>query len=161
MIRRTAKEAISILNCPFDFKGGYMLKVLIVDDKEQNLFVLRNFFKLFFKTSKIDLLEAKNSVDAIRLIKEFKPDLVLLDVRLETEDAGLRVVRDIRNTPEVKDTTIWALTAQALKSSDSDIGDREKCIQAGCDDYFPKPFDQINLLKRISDVLGIKPDIKI
>ncbi|HOV14849.1 MAG TPA: response regulator [Spirochaetota bacterium] len=138
-----------------------MPKVLIVDDKEQNLFVLRNFFKLFFKNSIIELFEAKNSIDAIRMIKEHKPDLVLLDIRLETEDAGLKVAEEIRNTPEVKETVIWALTAQAIKSRDSDIGDREKCLQAGCNDYFPKPFDQIELVNKIGAQLGIKIDVKI
>ncbi|HQJ05682.1 MAG TPA: hypothetical protein PLI57_04830 [Spirochaetota bacterium] len=46
-----------------------MAKILIVDDKEQNLFVLRNFFRLFFKTANIEIIEAQDSASTIKLIK--------------------------------------------------------------------------------------------
>ncbi len=133
-----------------------MAKVLIVDDREQNLFVLRNFFRLFFKTVNIEIIEAKDSVTAIQLIKEQKPDMVLLDIRLETDDAGLRVAGEIKSDPEYNKTVIWAITAQAMNSSSSELSDREKCLQAGCDDYITKPFDQIELVNKIATQLKIE-----
>ncbi|HOF01758.1 MAG TPA: response regulator [Spirochaetota bacterium] len=133
-----------------------MAKILIVDDKEQNLFVLRNFFRLFFKTANIEIIEAQDSVSTIKLIKEQRPDLVLLDIRLETDDAGLRIASEIKNDPQYKNTVIWAVTAQAMNSTASELSDRDKCLQAGCDDYITKPFDQIELVNKIANQLNIK-----
>lgn len=133
-----------------------MAKVLIVDDREQNLFVLRNFFRLFFKTANIEIIEAQDSATAVKLIKDENPDLVLLDIRLETDDAGLIIAREVRKDPSLDKTIIWALTAQAMNSTASEISDKDKCIQAGCDDYITKPFDQIELVNKISAQLNIK-----
>lgn len=132
-----------------------MPTVLIVDDKEENRYVLKNFFKLFGLNSGIEIVEAATGVEAVKMVSEIKPNLVFMDIKMESDYAGLDATKEIREIEEVKDTEIWALTSQAMEAYDNEKSDREKCLSAGCNEYITKPFDQVELLKKISEFLGV------
>ncbi len=133
-----------------------MPKVLVVDDKEENRYVLKNFFKLFGINSGIDIIEAASGDEAVARAKEVNPDLIIMDVKMETDYAGLDATRAIRSSDVISCTPIWALTSQAMESHDDEESDREKCIKAGCNEYIPKPFDQVELIQKVSRLLGIE-----
>jgi len=131
-------------------------KILIADDREENRYVLINFLKLLGPTADLIIFEASNSPTAFDIIKREKPDLVLLDIRMETNDAGLVLAKKVREESDIKDIQIWAITAQAMEGYDNEPGDREKCLKSGCNDYIIKPFDPVILLKKVSDLLKIE-----
>ncbi|HNZ27573.1 MAG TPA: response regulator [Spirochaetota bacterium] len=133
-----------------------MPKILIADDRPENRFVLINFFKLLGPNSNIEYFEADNSVDAVNIAKKEKPELVLLDIKMETNDAGLTAAEKIREDETIKDIQIWAITAQAMDERDGEDSDRDKCLKAGCNDYLTKPFDPVKLLTKTSKLFNIE-----
>lgn len=135
-----------------------MPKILIVDDKEENRNVLKNFFRLFGTKSKsgIELFEAATGAEAVEMAQQETFDLIFMDINMETPEAGLEATKKIRAIPEIAKTPIWAITAQAMESHGAEISDREKCLKVGCNDHIPKPFDSIELLKKTSSQLGIE-----
>jgi CheY-like chemotaxis protein len=126
-----------------------------VDDNDDNRYILKNVFKLFGMNAGLDILEAFSGAEAVRVVEEKHPDLVLMDVKMETDYAGLDATRAIRANPAVAKTVIWALTSQAMEAYDSEESDRDKCLRAGCDDYITKPFDQAQLLVRIAKLFNL------
>ena len=87
-----------------------------------------------------------------------KPDLVFMDIRMETNDAGLNAVKIIRENPIIDDTQIWAITAQTADLEETE-NYKDKCLKAGFDDYITKPFDLIDLLIKVSEFLKVQiPD---
>ncbi len=133
-----------------------MPKVIIADDRTENRFLLINFFKLFGSDANIEIIEADSAKQTIEKIKIEKPDLVLMDIKMETSDAGLNAVKEIRGSPDIADTQIWAITAKAFEVSDTEENYREICINAGFNDYLVKPFDMIELLVKASKCLKIE-----
>jgi CheY-like chemotaxis protein len=132
-----------------------MKKVLIVDDREENRMVLKNFFNFFGRRSDIELFFAADSPTAFDLATAEKPDLIFLDVHIETRTSGLELAQKIRETLPDTPISIWALTAQAMKGTENEASDEEKCLAAGCDKYFSKPFDQKKMLIEVSKTLDI------
>jgi CheY-like chemotaxis protein len=104
-------------------------KILIVDDNELNLklccAILKSNYQVFTATSVEDGLESA---------KRLNPDLILMDIQLPGMD-GLEATRAIKSDDKLKTTPVVALTSFAM------VGDREKALSAGCDEYLPKPID--------------------
>ena len=114
-----------------------MAKILIVDDDPTNIFALSAVLR-----SKGWEIVAANGAD--RGMKELSSasngiGLVLLDMMMPETD-GYEMIRQIRNDDGLRQLPIISVTAQAMK------GDREKCIEAGADDYISKPIDVERLL---------------
>jgi HAMP domain-containing protein/signal transduction histidine kinase/CheY-like chemotaxis protein len=116
-------------------------KVLVVDDDARNIFALTSLLE----NHEIDVVSTTKGRDAIKLI-ETMPDisLVLMDIMMPEMD-GYETIRRIRAEPAFRTLPILALTAKAMK------GDREKCIEAGANDYISKPVntDQLLSLMRV------------
>ena len=112
-------------------------KILIVDDDVKNVFVLASALE----NNGATVIDAPNGQAALETLHQHDDiDLVLMDVMMPVMD-GYTAIRHIRKDDQLKHLPIIALTAKALK------GDRQKCIQAGADDYLSKPVDYDGLIR--------------
>ncbi|MFC1848634.1 response regulator [candidate division CSSED10-310 bacterium] len=113
--------------------------VLLVEDNPINQQVATEILK----SADMIVSVAENGLAAIEALKEEKFDVVLMDVQMPVMD-GLEATRLIRENPSHVDLPIIAMTAQAMK------GDREKCHNAGMNDYVTKPIDTVQLFTTLS-----------
>jgi two-component system cell cycle response regulator DivK len=120
-----------------------MAKILLVEDNEMNRDMLSR--RLRRKGYEVEL--AEDGAQALALIAESPPHLVLMDMSLPVLD-GWEATRRIKGSPETATIPVLALTANAM------AGDREKAISAGCDDYDTKPVELARLLRKIEVLLG-------
>ena len=104
--------------------------ILIVDDNSTNMKLVR----ILLASEGYDVRTAADAEEALNVLKEFYPRLILMDVQLPGID-GLELTRRLKSDPATRDITILGLTAYAMK------GDKERIIAAGCDGYVPKPID--------------------
>ncbi len=119
-------------------------KVLLVDDVE--LFL--RLEETFFKRRNCLILTAKSGEEALKIVKENKPDLIVLDFYMPGIN-GDEVCRIIKSDPALKDIPIIMVS----KSSKTD--DIEKCVKAGCDYYITKPIRQTELLDKAAELMNI------
>jgi len=110
-------------------------KLLVVDDNSE----VRNLLRLTLSFGDYEIKEATNGIDAINVINEWRPAIVLLDIMMPGEKDGLQVCREIKKDPELKDTFIAMLTA---RGQDQDI---QEGSDAGADAYLIKPFSPLEL----------------
>ncbi|MBE9504329.1 MAG: response regulator [Proteobacteria bacterium] len=116
--------------------------VLVIEDDELNLKLVKEMLRLRnYRT-----IEAMDAETGIQMARRHKPDLILMDIHLPKMD-GLSATRIIKSDENLKQIPIVALTALAMAD------DREKALEAGCDDYVTKPFRLQNLLKAIDQLL--------
>jgi CheY-like chemotaxis protein len=120
-----------------------MARILIVEDNEMNRDMLSR--RLIKKGYEVDI--AVDGQQGHDMAHELKPDLILLDMSLPIMD-GWEVARRLKVHDDTKGIPIIALTAHAM------AGDREKSLEAGCDDYDTKPVDFKRLRGKIEAVLG-------
>jgi two-component system, cell cycle response regulator DivK len=113
-------------------------RILVVEDNEDNRHIL--VYRLR-KIGDFEILEAAHGQEALNIIAANLPDLMFLDLKLPVLD-GWETARRIRamDSP-IRDLPIIALTAQAM------VGDEEKALAAGCDDYIAKPIVDSNIVK--------------
>lgn len=119
-----------------------MPKILLVEDNEHNWDMLSQRLRL----RGYDVVLAFNGRQAIDKAEAEKPDLILMDIGLPVLD-GLEATRRIRGKPEIFRVPVIALTAHAM------TGDREKALQAGCNDYHTKPVELPRLLAQMEALL--------
>ena len=121
------------------------LKVLYVEDNEDNIFLL----KTRLEQSGYQTLVARDGELGVKIAQEERPSVILMDMSLPVMD-GWEATRILKELPETHAIPIIGVSAHAM------AGDREKAIEAGCDDYVTKPVDLPELLEKIGRVL--KPD---
>lgn len=111
--------------------------ILIIDDDTRNIFALA----LVLKTKGYRCLSATDATEGLKLLKDnAQIRLVLLDMMMPEMD-GYQTLRTIKSDRQFSRLPVIAVTAQAMP------GDREKCLEAGADDYISKPIDVDDLLR--------------
>jgi CheY-like chemotaxis protein len=119
-----------------------MPKILLVEDNEMN----RDMLSRRLQRKGHEVLVALDGVQGVELAQSQTPDLILMDMSLPVLD-GWEATQQLKAASQTKDIPIIALTAHAM------AGDREKCLQAGCDDYDTKPVEFSRLLGKIQALL--------
>ncbi|MCA9979486.1 MAG: response regulator [Anaerolineales bacterium] len=124
-----------------------MTKILLVEDNEMN----RDMLSRRLKRKGYDVISATDGARGISMAQSETPDLILMDISLPIMD-GLEATRQLKQAgATTRVIPIIALTAHAM------AGDREKCLEAGCDDYATKPVEFPQLLAKIEFFLDNNP----
>ena len=123
-----------------------MAKVLLVEDNEMN----RDMLSRRLQKRGYEVVTAVDGREGLTLAQSEAPALILMDMTLPVLD-GWEVTRQLRAVPATRAIPIIALTAHAMS------GDREKAIEAGCDDFDTKPIELPRLLTKIEALLARRP----
>ena len=115
-------------------------RVLLVEDNQVNQLLA----KTILKKARIDVEIANNGQEAIQILAKEEFDLVLMDVQMPIMD-GYEATRSIRDALQKTDLPVIAMTANAMQ------GDKERCLEAGMNDFLTKPIDGVQLVKVIGD----------
>ncbi len=138
---KTKEEILAISDeslLPHSFSGSFnqSLEILIVEDNAINMFLATTIIHKMIPNANI--FKASDGEEAIEIFKNNSLDLILMDVQMPKKN-GYEAAKEIRTLETTKRTPIIALTAGIM------LGEKEKCIQAGMDDYLPKPIMQNDL----------------
>jgi two-component system cell cycle response regulator DivK len=117
------------------------MKILYVEDNEDNVFMLKNRLARAGHT----VIVATDGAQGVAMALSERPDMILMDLSLPVLD-GWQATRQIKATPDTKHIPVIALTAHAM------AGDREKALSAGCDDFDTKPVELPRLLAKIKEL---------
>jgi CheY-like chemotaxis protein len=118
-------------------------KILYVEDNDDNVYVMRGRLpRLGF-----EVVVAADGEQGVAMAANEAPDLILMDLRLPGID-GWEATRRIKAAPATKAIPVIALSAHAM------AGDRERALEAGCDDYDTKPIDFPKLVEKIQAILA-------
>ena len=120
-----------------------MSRLLLVEDNEMNRDMLTQ--RLARKGYEITI--AVDGIEGVDKAKNDNPDLILMDMSLPNVD-GWEATRFIKASEETKHIPVIALTSHAM------AGDRERCLEVGCDDFDTKPIEFYRLLSKIETLLG-------
>jgi CheY-like chemotaxis protein len=118
--------------------------ILLAEDNEDNIVTVADY--LVFKQFRV--LVARTGAQCLQIAAEQRPDAILMDIQMPEMD-GLSAIRQLRCMPGVADTPIVALTALAMS------GDRERCLQAGANEYLSKPVSLRELAQLIEQYLHL------
>ena len=120
-----------------------MAKILLVEDNEMN----RDMLSRRLERRGYQVVIAVDGEQGVAMAQSEAPDLILMDMSLPVLD-GWEAARRLKAASETRAIPIIALTAHAM------LGDREKAIEAGCDDFDTKPIELPRLLDKIEAILG-------
>jgi two-component system cell cycle response regulator DivK len=120
--------------------------ILVVEDNDTNL----RLFVFLLSAKGYQVRGATDARQALELLRNFRPRLILMDLQLPGTD-GYELTRRLKADPDTRDILIIALTAYAMR------GDEEKALAAGCDGYITKPIDTRALPVRIAEYLASGP----
>jgi CheY-like chemotaxis protein len=121
-------------------------RILLVEDNEMN----RDMLSRRLERRGFEVIVAVDGEEGVARARAEAPDLVLMDMSLPVLD-GWEATRQLKAAPETKSIPVVALTAHAMS------GDREKALEAGCDDFDTKPIDFPRLLSKVEALLGDTP----
>ena len=117
--------------------------VLIVEDNDLNM----KLFHDLLEAHGYDTLQSKDGMEALRLARLHRPDLILMDIQLP-EVSGLEVTKWIKEDDDLRTIPIIAVTAFAMK------GDEEKIREGGCEAYIAKPISVVHFLQTVERYLS-------
>jgi len=144
---REENTAIRIVKIAYEGIKNNKYKVMVVEDNEINLMLTLTVLKDLLPFSSI--FPAKNGNEAIEIFDKNHLDLVFMDIQMPGKD-GYAVTREIREMESDRRIPIIALTAGIVK------GEKERCMEAGMDDYLSKPVDEDYLIHKLSKWLSGK-----
>ena len=119
------------------------MKILYVEDNEDNIFVLESRLKRQGHTVVI----ARDGASGVQLAASERPDLILMDIQLP-EVSGLEVTKWLKDDPELKAIPVVAVTAFAMK------GDEERIREGGCEAYLSKPISVGKFIETVRRFIG-------
>ncbi len=122
-----------------------MTKILLVEDNQMN----RDMLSRRLARKGYEVVIAIDGQQGVEMARSETPDLILMDMSLPVVD-GWEATRQLKSAPETQAIPVIALTAHAM------AGDREKAVEAGCNDYDTKPIELPRLLEKIEALLGGK-----
>jgi two-component system cell cycle response regulator DivK len=117
--------------------------ILYVEDNNDN----RTLVRRILLSEDYSLIEATNAAEALKVLENTKPDLILMDINMPDMD-GYTLTAKIKALPGFQRVPILALTANVMR------GDKEKTLEAGCDGYIQKPLDIDQLIKEVERFLA-------
>ena len=119
-------------------------KILLVDDNQQNL----ELIQAYLEALPVHITTARDGVEAIDLINEDPPDLVLLDVMMPRM-SGFEVCQKLKSNPDTRGIVVIMVTAL------HEVADYERAVESGTDDYLSKPENKLELLTRVRSLLRV------
>jgi len=122
--------------------GTKQKTILIIEANEMNV----KIFNVLLEAHDYNILQTRNGVDGLRMARENKPDLILMDIQLP-EVSGLEVTKWIKEDENLRSIPVIAVTAFAMK------GDEEKIREGGCEAYIVKPISVSYFLEAIKKFL--------
>jgi two-component system cell cycle response regulator DivK len=128
---------------PAPVKTDARKRVLIVEDNELNM----KLFHDLVEACGHDTLETRDGIEALKLARLHRPDLILMDIQLP-EVSGLEVTRWLKEDDDLRGIPVVAVTAFAMK------GDEEKIRSGGCEAYIAKPISVNNFIETIGRFLS-------
>lgn len=119
--------------------------ILLVDDNQQNL----ELMQAYLEALPVKLETAHDGIEAVAAIERVPPDLVLLDVMMPRM-SGFEVCQKIKQNPATRDVVVIMVTAL------HEVGDYERAVESGCDDFLTKPVNKLELLTRTRSLLRVR-----
>lgn len=116
--------------------------ILVVEDNELNM----KLFHDLLEAQGYDVLQSRDGMEALKLARTHKPDLILMDIQLP-EVSGLEVTKWLKEDETLRAIPVIAVTAFAMK------GDEEKIREGGCEAYISKPISVVNFLETVQKFL--------
>ncbi len=123
--------------------NGAAKTILVVEDNELNM----KLFHDLLEAHGYNILQTKDGMEALRMAREHRPDLILMDIQLP-EVSGLEVTKWIKEDEDLKSIPVIAITAFAMK------GDEEKIREGGCEAYIAKPISVTSFLETVQKYLN-------
>ena len=143
---REENTAVRKVRTAYESIKNNKYRIMVVEDNEINLMLTLTVLKDLLPSSSI--IPAKNGREALDIFSEKKPDLIFMDIQMPGKD-GYEVTREIRSLEkDDRRIPVIALTAGIVK------GEKERCMEAGMDDYLSKPVDEEYLIHKLTKWLS-------
>jgi len=120
-------------------------RILIADDNPTNVELL----EAYLSSVDADMAIAVDGLDTLEKVNAFKPDLILLDIMMP-KLSGFEVCKKLKDNPATSKIMILMVTAL------NELGDIERAVSAGTDDFLSKPVNQVELVKRVENMLRLR-----
>jgi len=130
---------------PMDEETPANSNILVVDDNAQNLELL----VAYLDSLNCRVITAENGIEAIEKVRDEKCDLILLDIMMPRM-SGFEVCRKLKSDPGTRDIPILMVTAL------NELGDIERGVESGTDDFISKPVNRLELLTRVRSLLRVR-----
>ena len=120
-------------------------RVLIADDNEPN----RELLEVYLTDIDCDIATAVDGKDTLEKVAEFHPDVILLDVMMP-KLSGFEVCQRLKADPATSPIMVLMVTALG------ELGDIERAVESGTDDFLSKPVNRVELVKRVENMLKLR-----
>ena len=120
-------------------------KILIADDNAPNVELL----EAYLSETDCQIAVAVDGQDTLDKVAQFEPDLILLDIMMP-KLSGFEVCKKLKEDPATQHVMVLMVTAL------NELGDIERAVASGCDDFLSKPVNKLELLKRVENMLKLR-----
>ena len=120
-------------------------RILIADDNEPN----RELLEVYLADVDCEIATAIDGSDTLEKVASFKPDIILLDI-MRPKVSGFEVCQQLKADPTTRQIMVLMVTALG------ELGDIERAVEAGTDDFLSKPVNKIELVKRVENMLKLR-----